>query len=60
MIDYKEIDEAMNPIIERIREMNEAIVEAFNKASGLAAIQHGPRIAGIVIVSRSNGGSEHD
>lgn len=149
MIDYKEIDAAMDPIIERIREMNDAIVEAFNKAFGdkaseLAALQseldgaiamlpdsmefsfkeqvhafaeivrlaqavpvdlrrnfnivlymamhqihaqcsaeleseepddcddnddsenedsddaHGPRIAGIVIVSRSNGGSEHD
>lgn len=44
MIDYKEIDEAMAPIIERIREMNDAIVEAFNKAFGdkaseLAALQ---------------------
>lgn len=44
MIDYKEIDEATAPIIERIREMNDAIVEAFNKAFGdkaseLAALQ---------------------
>lgn len=44
MIDYKEIDAAMDPIIERIREMNDAIVEALlktfgGKASELAALQ---------------------